>query len=125
MSLHTTSSQLTKPGPMRPSSSAHQSLGAGSTSSGVERSEAVVRGERLREEPAAIEAVVGGSELRAEGTELEARDGVSRPGEGEIRNFFTSRCTAKDSILRLDPDDTEDAGVSSRATTFSLPSEEP
>lgn len=81
-----------------------------------------MRGERLREGVGAIEDAVGGSELRIEGTELEARDGVSRPGEGEERNLLTARGMAAASSLRFDPDETEDAGVSSRATTFSLPS---
>lgn len=84
-----------------------------------------MRGERLRDGVGAIEDIVGGKELRIEGTELEARDGVSRRGEGEMRNFLTSRGAAGASSLRLDPDETDDAGVSSRATTLILPSLEP
>ena len=107
---------------MWPSSSVQQSLGAGSTLSGVERSEADVKGERLREGEGAMEEVAGGREPRTEGTELDARDGVSTPGDGEGRSLFTSRGTAGVSLLRLDPEETDDPGVSSRATTFSLPS---
>jgi hypothetical protein len=122
MMSRTTVSQLKKAGPGRPSSFVHRSLATGRTLSGLERSDAVVKGERLRDGLVAIEDAAGGTELRAEGIELEARDEVSRTGEGDLRNFFTSCGTAYVSSLRFDPDATKVAGVSSRATTLSLPS---
>ena len=112
MMSRTTCSQLRKVEPGRPSSSVQYFLATGRTLSGVERLDAVVSGERLRDGLVAIEETGGGTELRAEGIELEARDGVSRPGEGDLRSFFTSRGTAYASALRFNPDTTEGAGVS-------------
>lgn len=125
MSLRETSSLLVKPGPERPSSSEQQSRAAGRVLSGVDRSEAEVRGDRLLEGPGATEDSVRGTELRAEDIALEARDANSTPGEGDVRSLFTSRGTAGASSLRFVPDGTEDAGVASRAMTLILPSADP
>ena len=90
MMSRTIVSLLKKFGPGRPSSSVHKFLATGRTWSGVERSEAEVRGERLLEGLVAMDETVEGTELRVEGIELEARDGASTLGEGDLRSLFTS-----------------------------------
>lgn len=86
-----------------------------SRGSGVDRAEA--DGERLRlgrGDASLVEAV-----LRAAGAELDARDGGSTLGVAELRCLFTCAGTTTASSLRLS--DGWDAGVPSRATTWTVP----
>lgn len=62
-----------------------------------------------------------GSGVRPDGAKLEARDEVPTSGEPDVRGFFIREGTAEASNLRLLPEETEDAGVPSRATTFTAP----
>lgn len=115
----TTCSELRKLDPGAPSSSVHHRLAGLSPScrdTGTENER-----DRLFRGTAAASGGRTGSGVWTEGAKLEAREEVPTSGDPAVRGRFTREGTAEASILRLLLEATEDAGVASRATTFTAP----